>query len=151
MKRLLKSRDYLMNYLGLLLLIGFISLGAIGGCNNSEGAGRNESPNGSLGDSGASTTAVSSTTTCTDIPTDASCFRPSPLCESTVTGGGCDCEYVGDDGKSLGPAPISLSIPTQCDGNVEVGAPCSAWECICYNATDDNASISATAYVVCLD
>ncbi len=94
---------------------------------------------------------ISSTTTCTDIPTDASCFRPSPLCESTVTGGGCDCEYVGDDGKSLGPAPISLSIPTQCDGNVEVGAPCSAWECICYNATDDNASISATAYVICLD
>ena len=39
MSRLLKSRDYLMNYLGLLLLLGFISLGAIGGCNNGNGNG----------------------------------------------------------------------------------------------------------------
>ncbi len=32
-----KSRDSLMNYLGFLLLFGFISLGAIGGCNNNSG------------------------------------------------------------------------------------------------------------------
>ncbi|MFA9408900.1 MAG: lipase family protein [Candidatus Dadabacteria bacterium] len=38
MKRLLKSQDYLMKGLGIVLLIGFISLGAIGGCNNN---GRN--------------------------------------------------------------------------------------------------------------
>jgi len=34
MSRLLKSRNYLMKCLGLALLLGFISLGAIGGCNN---------------------------------------------------------------------------------------------------------------------
>jgi hypothetical protein len=38
MKRLLKSQDCLMKGLGIVLLIGFISLGAIGGCNNN---GRN--------------------------------------------------------------------------------------------------------------
>ncbi|TDJ05924.1 MAG: hypothetical protein E2O67_04535 [Deltaproteobacteria bacterium] len=32
--RLLKSRGSLMKCLGLALLLGFISLGAIGGCNN---------------------------------------------------------------------------------------------------------------------
>ncbi|MCH7519667.1 MAG: hypothetical protein IH964_11675 [Candidatus Dadabacteria bacterium] len=34
MSRLLKSQDYLMKSLGFVLLFGFISLGAIGGCNN---------------------------------------------------------------------------------------------------------------------
>ena len=34
MSRLIKSRDYLMKCLGFVLLFGFISLGAIGGCNN---------------------------------------------------------------------------------------------------------------------
>ena len=34
MSRLLKSRGSLMKCLGLALLLGFISLGAIGGCNN---------------------------------------------------------------------------------------------------------------------
>jgi len=34
MSRLLKSRDYLMKLLGLVLLLGFISFGAIGGCHN---------------------------------------------------------------------------------------------------------------------
>jgi len=37
MSRLLKSRDYLMKCLGFVLLFGFISLGAIGGCNNDGG------------------------------------------------------------------------------------------------------------------
>jgi streptogramin lyase len=37
MIRSLKSRDYLMKYLGFVLLFGFISLGAIGGCNNNGG------------------------------------------------------------------------------------------------------------------
>ncbi len=32
-----KSRDYLMKCLGFVLLFGFISLGAIGGCNNNGG------------------------------------------------------------------------------------------------------------------
>jgi hypothetical protein len=31
MSRLLKSRDYLIKCLGLVLILGFISLGAIGG------------------------------------------------------------------------------------------------------------------------
>ena len=34
MSRLIKSRDYLIKSLGFVLLFGFISLGAIGGCNN---------------------------------------------------------------------------------------------------------------------
>jgi len=34
MNRLLKSRDYFMKCLGLALLLGFISFGAIGGCHN---------------------------------------------------------------------------------------------------------------------
>ena len=34
MDRLLKSRNYLMKCLGFVLLLGFISLVAIGGCNN---------------------------------------------------------------------------------------------------------------------
>jgi len=34
MSRLIKSLDYLMKSLGFVLLFGFISLGAIGGCNN---------------------------------------------------------------------------------------------------------------------
>ncbi len=34
MDRLIKARDYLMKCLGFVLLFGFISLGAIGGCNN---------------------------------------------------------------------------------------------------------------------
>jgi len=37
MSRLLKSQNYLMNYLGFVLLLGFISLGAIGGCSNNNG------------------------------------------------------------------------------------------------------------------
>jgi len=37
MSRSLKSRDYLMKCLGFVLLIGFISLGAIGGCGNNGG------------------------------------------------------------------------------------------------------------------
>jgi hypothetical protein len=37
MNRLLKSRDYLKKCLGFLLILGFISLGAIGGCNNNGG------------------------------------------------------------------------------------------------------------------
>jgi len=37
MSRLLKSGDYLMKCLGFVLLFGFISLGAIGGCNNNSG------------------------------------------------------------------------------------------------------------------
>jgi hypothetical protein len=37
MSRLLKSRDYLIKCLGLVLILGFISLGAIGGCNNNGG------------------------------------------------------------------------------------------------------------------
>jgi len=37
MSRLLKSRDYLKKCLGFVLLFGFISLGAIGGCNNNGG------------------------------------------------------------------------------------------------------------------
>ncbi len=39
MRRLLKSQDYLMKCLGFLLLLGVISLGAIGGCNNNGGKG----------------------------------------------------------------------------------------------------------------
>jgi len=39
MSRLLKSRDSLMKCLGFVLLFGFISLGAIGGCNNNGGGG----------------------------------------------------------------------------------------------------------------
>jgi len=39
MIRLLKSRDCLMKCLGFVLLFGFISLGAIGGCNNNNGGG----------------------------------------------------------------------------------------------------------------
>ena len=34
MRRLIKSRDYLKRCLGFLLIFGFISLGAIGGCGN---------------------------------------------------------------------------------------------------------------------
>ena len=34
MSGLLKSRDYFIKCLGFVLLFGFISLGAIGGCNN---------------------------------------------------------------------------------------------------------------------
>jgi len=41
MSRLLKSRDYLMKCLGFLLILGFISLGAIGGCNNNGGDANN--------------------------------------------------------------------------------------------------------------
>jgi len=37
MSRLLKSQDYLMKCLGFVLLLGFISLGAIGGCHNNSG------------------------------------------------------------------------------------------------------------------
>ena len=37
MSRLPESRDYLMKCLGFVLLFGFISLGAIGGCGNSGG------------------------------------------------------------------------------------------------------------------
>ena len=37
MRRLIKSRNYLKKCLGFLLILGFISLGAIGGCNNSGG------------------------------------------------------------------------------------------------------------------
>ncbi len=37
MSRLIKSRDYLKKCLGFILLFGFISLGAIGGCNNNGG------------------------------------------------------------------------------------------------------------------
>ena len=32
-----KSQDYLMTCLGFVLLLGFISLGVIGGCNNNGG------------------------------------------------------------------------------------------------------------------
>ena len=38
MRRLIKSRNYLKKYLGFLLILGFISLGAIGGCNNNGGS-----------------------------------------------------------------------------------------------------------------
>ena len=34
---MLKSRDYLKKCLGFVLLLGFISLGAIGGCNTNNG------------------------------------------------------------------------------------------------------------------
>jgi len=37
MSRLLKSRDYFVKCLGFLLLLGFISLGSIGGCGNNDG------------------------------------------------------------------------------------------------------------------
>jgi hypothetical protein len=37
MRRLIKSRNYLKKCLGFLLILGFISLGAIGGCNNNGG------------------------------------------------------------------------------------------------------------------
>ena len=37
MRRLIKSRDYLKRCLGFLLIFGFISLGAIGGCGNNGG------------------------------------------------------------------------------------------------------------------
>jgi uncharacterized protein YjbI with pentapeptide repeats len=40
MIRLLKSRDYLMKCLLFVLLFGFISLGAIGGCSNNNGEGQ---------------------------------------------------------------------------------------------------------------
>ena len=33
----IKSRDYLKKCLGFLLILGFISLGVIGGCNNNGG------------------------------------------------------------------------------------------------------------------
>ncbi len=33
----IKSRDYLKKCLGFILILGFISLGAIGGCNNNGG------------------------------------------------------------------------------------------------------------------
>ena len=39
MSRLLKSRDYLVKCLGFILLLGFISLGVIGGCGNNGGDG----------------------------------------------------------------------------------------------------------------
>ena len=42
MSGLLKSRDYLMRCLGFVLLFGFISLGAIGGCNNNGGGGSSQ-------------------------------------------------------------------------------------------------------------
>ena len=42
MSRLLKSRDYLMKCLGFVLLFGFISLGAIVGCNNNGGGGSSQ-------------------------------------------------------------------------------------------------------------
>jgi hypothetical protein len=145
MRSLIKSRDYLIKSLGFVLLFGFISLGAIGGCNDSEGAG--------LGDSNNSATVfVSVTETCNDIPMDGSCFKIGPECPglSAVTGGGCECEYIDGTGKSLGPAPISLSVPAFCQGNVEVGAPCLTWECTCFNATDDDVSIAATTYAICL-
>jgi hypothetical protein len=41
MSRLLKSRGYFMKCLGFVLLFGFISLGAIGGCSNNNGGGQN--------------------------------------------------------------------------------------------------------------
>lgn len=41
MSRLLKSQDYLMKCLGFVLLFGFISLGAIGGCSNNGGDNNN--------------------------------------------------------------------------------------------------------------
>jgi len=44
MSRLLKSRDYLMKCLGFVLLFGFISFGAIGGCNNDDGDQMAEAP-----------------------------------------------------------------------------------------------------------
>jgi len=37
MRKCLESRDYLMKCFGFVLLIGFISLGAIGGCGNNDG------------------------------------------------------------------------------------------------------------------
>ena len=42
MDRLLKSRNYLMKCLGFVLLLGFISLGAIGGCNNDNAKAQGE-------------------------------------------------------------------------------------------------------------
>jgi len=42
MSRFLKSRDYCMKCLLLLLLFGFISLGAIGGCHNNGGDGSSQ-------------------------------------------------------------------------------------------------------------
>jgi uncharacterized protein YjbI with pentapeptide repeats len=42
MSGLLKSRDYLMKCLGFVLLFGFISIGAIGGCNNNGGGGSSQ-------------------------------------------------------------------------------------------------------------
>ena len=42
MNRFLKSRYYLMKCLGLALLLGFISLGAIVGCNNNGGGGSSQ-------------------------------------------------------------------------------------------------------------
>lgn len=47
MSRLLKSQDSLMKCLGFVLLLGFISLGAIGGCNNGNG-NDNDNLNGDL-------------------------------------------------------------------------------------------------------
>jgi len=38
MSRLIKSQDYLMKCFGFVLLLGFISLGTIGGCNNKNAA-----------------------------------------------------------------------------------------------------------------
>jgi len=42
MSKALKSRDYLMKCLGFVLLFGFITLGAIGGCNNNNGGGQGD-------------------------------------------------------------------------------------------------------------
>ena len=39
MRVFLKSRDYLIKCLGFVLLIGFIALGTVGGCNNNGGVG----------------------------------------------------------------------------------------------------------------
>jgi len=42
MNRLLKSQEHLMKCLGLVLLLGFMSFGAIGGCNNNGGGGSSQ-------------------------------------------------------------------------------------------------------------
>jgi hypothetical protein len=42
MSRLIKSQDYFMKCIGIVLLLGFISLGAIGGCNNNGGDGSSQ-------------------------------------------------------------------------------------------------------------
>lgn len=141
------SGGYIYRGLFFILLMVFIAFSTVGGCNDNNNGG-------SPGDTSDSVKAFMSVTlTCSNVAPGESCFfKPDNLCpdSQTITSGGCDCEYVNDNGASLGSAPNSLSIPSDCTGNLEFGATCTNWECNCFNDTDNAARIATTVYALCI-